>query len=1107
MSVHRRGSMWRVYAALTGLAIVMIGAMLYVLHTGTQLSVQYGLLIDAAMSIRLEATTSHLRLEEMLHGERSGDLEDVERHLRVVDQGVQIMLEGGERSGHAVVALDDPALRRRIRVVQERLADLRVVTGELWSAAQAQIPAPEAAQRYHSSFDELLGLIEEVQSDVQRTLAREIRTFQRLQGALIAASVALSILVGVVCRSHITARRRAEDRERLMSAAVGQSTEGIAVVDLDGKLLSLNHAFAVMHGYSPEELVGEYLSIFHTPEQMSAVEAANRQIEETGQFSGEIWHVKRDGTVFPTLMHNSLLRAESGAPMGMIGAVRDDTERRRAEENLHEETRLSTAALNSLPGAFYLFDEQGRYLRWNDNLATVSGYSSDEIREMHPLDFFAESDRPLIQDRIEEVFTRGEATVEVRLVAKDGTSRPYYFTGKRVVIRGQTCLVGMGIDISERKSAEEALRDSERRFRLLADNVPGVIYLCRNDERYTMLYLSDAVETLTGYPKEEFLEDRISFTDLYHPDDAPAVHGGVDQALAERRAFHFAYRFRHRSGEWRWVEEHGVGVWSEDGRELLYLEGFLSDVTDSRRAVEALRDSEELLRTVINAAKEAMISIGEDGLISLFNPAAEEMFGRKRAEMFGKPLDCLMPEEYRERHRGYVSSYFAKGEPHQAIGRILEMPGLRNDGSEFSMEISLSAGRHGESRFIIAVARDITERRQAEQERRRLEAQIQHAQKLESLGVLAGGIAHDFNNLLVGILGHAGLAQMDLPPESPARGAIERIEMAAQRAADLARQMLAYSGRGRFIIEPLDLSALVEEMAHLLEVAISKKVMLRFDLSAGLPAVEADATQIRQVVMNLITNASDALEGMSGVVAVSTGAMEADRAYLSETYLDEDLQEGYFAYIEVTDTGAGMDRETVAKIFDPFFTTKFAGRGLGLAAVLGIVRGHAGALKVTSTPGKGTTFRVLLPCGHDGGRAVEGGIGGESMREPQQRGSGTILVADDEEVVRTVAKMTLEKSGFTVVTARDGEEAVAVFRDHVDEVVAVLLDMTMPRLSGEEAFREMRRIRADVPVLLSSGYNQQEAIGRFAGEGLAGFVQKPYRPQDLIDKVRSVLEG
>ena len=397
--------------------------------------------------------------------------------------------------------------------------------------------------------------------------------------------------------------------------------------------------------------------------------------------------------------------------------------------------------------------------------------------------------------------------------------------------------------------------------------------------------------------------------------------------------------------------------------------------------------------------------------------------------------------------------------------------------------------------------REARERQRAEEERRRLEAKIQNAQKLESLGVLAGGIAHDFNNLLVGILGNADLALVREAPSSLRRGYLESIIAAAQRAADLSNQMLAFSGKGKFLTKVLDLRELVRDVVHLLEMPLSRQARIRFDLPEEPLTVEADPTQIRQLLMNLITNAGDAVEEAGGVIAISGGTIECDRAYLSGSYLLDDLPPGPYAHLDVADDGAGMTPETLEKIFDPFFTTKFAGRGLGLAAVLGIVRGHRGTVRVESEPGSGTTFRVLLPAA-DRRRAAEAP---EEAAPVSLRGGETILIVDDEEAVRTAAQRILEDSGFTVMTAADGDESLAIFRRHGDRIAVVLLDMTMPEKSGHETLKELRRLRESVTVILSSGYSEQVARDQFADQPISGFLQKPYAANRLLAGVQAAL--
>ncbi len=400
---------------------------------------------------------------------------------------------------------------------------------------------------------------------------------------------------------------------------------------------------------------------------------------------------------------------------------------------------------------------------------------------------------------------------------------------------------------------------------------------------------------------------------------------------------------------------------------------------------------------------------------------------------------------------------------------------------------------------MIGTIQDITERKRAEEERLALLRQMEQAQRLESLGVLAGGIAHDFNNLLMVVLGYADLAAKQASPLSPAQESLAEIETAARRAAELCRQMLAYSGKGKFILEPIRLRDLVEEMAHLLKATISKKAMLTLDLESTTPLIEGDASQVRQIVMNLITNASEAIGDRSGVIRISTGAMDCSRAYLGNTYLDDKLPAGLYVYIEVADTGCGMSEETVARMFEPFFTTKFTGRGLGMAAVLGIVRGHRGAISISSTLGTGTTIRVLFPALKN--EATRPASTNRSTDSPATL-RGRVLLVDDEETLRLLGAQMLGHIGFAVLTAADGVQAVELYQTRWRDIDIVILDLTMPRMDGGETLRELQRINPDVRVIMSSGYAQTELSTRFAGKGLAGYLQKPYSLATLKETLR-----
>ena len=633
------------------------------------------------------------------------------------------------------------------------------------------------------------------------------------------------------------------------------------------------------------------------------------------------------------------------------------------------------------------------------------------------------------------------------------------------------------------------------------------------------------------------------------------------------------------------------------------------------------------LRSVLDAALDAIVGLDHSGNIIEFNRAAEGIFGYKPTEVVGKPLiDLIIPPLLQERHRDAFARYLETGVP-TIMGKRLELTAMRADGTHFPIELTVTRLELGEPpRFMAfirdlterkqweaalaaskakyedlydhapdmyvsldavtakivecnqttartlgytkdeligrqvfdlyhpdciedakrafeifartgetrdaelrlsrrdgttidvtlnvssirdengrvvrsrSVWRDVTERRKAEQERRRIEERLQLAQKLESLGVLAAGVAHDFNNLLMGVMGNASLALADLSPSSPACMRIKEIVTAAKRAAEFCDQMLAYSGKGNFVIEMVSLNEVVDETANLIRTTISSRVVLERDFAENLPEIQGDVTQLRQVIINLITNASEAIGDEDGVIRITTSLQRCDRHYLDSISIHEKLSEGDYVCLEVSDTGCGIDEGAREKLFDPFFTTKFAGRGLGLASVLGILRAHRGAAEIQSEPGQGTRFRVLLPAMTDLAMAPTK----ETTASVASDGSKVLLV-DDEEAVRKVAKHMLEAGGYSVLTASNGRDAIETFRRAAEDIVCIILDVTMPGMDGMETLEQLRRIRRDVRVILSSGFTEEEITPRFAGEGAAGFLKKPYDLVQLSDKVTEVL--
>jgi len=546
--------------------------------------------------------------------------------------------------------------------------------------------------------------------------------------------------------------------------------------------------------------------------------------------------------------------------------------------------------------------------------------------------------------------------------------------------------------------------------------------------------------------------------------------------------------------------------------EALALDQTLSAERGERRAAERLLgESQERLHLLIEGVQDyAIFMLDPQGVIISWNAGAERIKGYRAEEVLGRHFTLF-----------YSAEDVAAGVPGRELATAVaegvcrtEGQRIRKDGSRFQAHVTITALRdaQGQLKGFAKVTRDITQQAEAEARLKAfnqdLESMVQaktqellQSQKLESMGLLAGGIAHDFNNLLGAILGNLGLAQMEISPMAPARARLETIEALVVRASDLARQMLAYSGRGKFQLKTLNLNDLVREMTHLLGISISKKAVIRYGLDLGLPSIEADPTQLQQVVMNLVINASDAIGERSGVITIGTHSVRLDEEALGRGYAGQKLAAGHYVCLQVADNGAGMTPEIMNRIFDPFFTTKFTGRGLGLAAIQGIVRGHHGGIQVQSEPGRGTTFRIIFP-------ATSLPVDAEVPKElaAAYQGAGTVLVVDDEESIRAMAMGILGHIGFRALQAEDGLEALKLLRRHSPEISLVIMDLTMPHLDGEETYRALRQEGFTTPVILSSGFNEMEAVNRFMGKGLAGFLQKPYRAADLVKLVRSVLD-
>ena len=518
---------------------------------------------------------------------------------------------------------------------------------------------------------------------------------------------------------------------------------------------------------------------------------------------------------------------------------------------------------------------------------------------------------------------------------------------------------------------------------------------------------------------------------------------------------------------------------------------------DSAAAQKALAESELRYRTLIAATTSIVWTRDAGGAFVDPQPSWSAYTGQTPDEYMGFGwLDAIHPED-RERVRQCWRQAAAPPAPRFEMETRIW--------SAASNRFCYFMGRGAPVQDLNSQVKEWMGTETDIDDRKRIEEQLRHTAKLESLGVLAGGIAHDFNNLLTGILGNASQALEIFQPRNAAdKAVLENIVGASERAAHLTRQMLAYSGRGNFLIRDVDLSDLVRGISVLVQSSIPKTVHLRLELRDRLPCIQVDPGQMQQVVMNLIINGAEAIpETADGVVTVTTQTQTVDEEYARNFDMAYSLQPGLYVALEVHDNGSGMTAETQRKIFDPFFTTKFHGRGLGLSAVQGIVRGHKGALRVYSEPGHGTTFKILFPA--SGATAPE--TVAEQKQAHRSHRTGTVLVIDDEELVRKTITAVLERGGYSVVTAHDGQAGVDVFREMPDRVELVILDLTMPTMNGEETMRHLRALRPHIPVILSSGYNQVEATRKFVGKGLASFLQKPFTVSQLMNAVEGALDG
>ena len=647
-----------------------------------------------------------------------------------------------------------------------------------------------------------------------------------------------------------------------------------------------------------------------------------------------------------------------------------------------------------------------------------------------------------------------------------------------------------------RLRTETALKESEEIFKQFMDNSP--IYVFFKDNHIRPLRLSSNYEKMLGKPIKDLLGKTMD--ELFPSELAKSMVADDLRILKEGKQITVEEEFNGRFYSTIKFPIHIEG-------KPRYLSGYTIDITDSKLADDKLKFSEEKYRSIVDTTTEWIWEIDINGKHTFSNPKINEILGIDIEEIIEKgTLHFIHPDD-RNDVETKLPEYIAAKKGWR--GWVLRWK--HKDGSYRYLESNADPifDKNGVITGYRGADRDITGRRLVEEERLEMERHLLHAQKLESLGLLAGGIAHDFNNLLATILGNIELAMEEISPSSSARPFLESAFNASRKSATLTRQMLAYSGKGRFVIEDLNISELVQENFYIFRSSIPRTITMSLHLNADIPHISADSSQIQQVIMNLITNAAESIGDSEGTITLSTGMQICDEAFLAQSRIEKKPAAGKFIYLEVTDTGCGMGNETLNKLFDPFFTTKISGRGLGMSALQGIIKSHDGAILVESKLNHGTTIRVLFPvteeeCTASISTEPTNSIVHDSV-EPSSY-SGLILIVDDDKAILKLCTSLVSRFGYSVLTASDGKEAIEVFREHNSEIACVILDLTMPKMDGAATFNFLKEINTDVKVILSSGYSEKAATERFTGKGLAGFIQKPYGKQELQNELNRVLK-
>jgi len=663
--------------------------------------------------------------------------------------------------------------------------------------------------------------------------------------------------------------------------------------------------------------------------------------------------------------------------------------------------------------------------------------------------------------------------------------------------------VCVATEISDIKRSEKALKESEKKYRILVNNLPNIVYKAYMDG--SVEFFDDKIEALTGYGKDEFLSGRLNWYDLIVKEDIDHVKDPFRKALAGNKAYIRQFRIKTRDGRIIWIED-GAQIFCDEKGKVEFITGAFLDITVRKTAEEALRKSEEKYRSILETMEEGYFEVDLNGNMTFSNTGLCIMVGSGQNELLGLNYRGFFTPETAERLYNLFNGVFLTGEPKSEADCEL----VRKDGGAgfFDLSVYLMRNHEGKPSGFRGISRDITERMKSEREKHRLEEQLVQAQKLESIGTLAGGVAHDFNNLLMALQGNATLIQLATDRNHPNYEKLENIMTLVKTGADLTKRILDFARGGKYVIETSDLNEVVKNTLNMFA-RTKKEIKIIEKYGKGLWFVDIDRGQIGRVLLNLYVNASDAMPG-GGSMYIGT-----ENIIISENQIkaDEAKQEK-FVKITVTDTGVGMDDETIQRIFEPFFSTKERGRGtgLGLASVYGIIKRNDGFIEVASRLDEGTTFAVYFPASGSDRRVLHTKHKDSAL---PLKGDETILLVDDESIVREVGGEILKTLGYDVICVKSGSEAIKILKkaggmanpgnEKPKMPDLVILDMIMPEMGGAETFAEIKKINPGIKVLLASGYSLEGEACRILESGCNGFIQKPFTLLEISSKIRKIL--